>query len=125
MGKSGKINRAEPSDSTWVKKLPDCADMFEQAGWLSFFKKIDGFNSKVSCKFAKALKEDMIVMDALKFKLTVELISEATEIKNEGEHWLRSLPLNLILTDIYYLMSFLTGAKGFLFKALERNGLSL
>ena len=78
MGKSGKINRAEPSDLTWVKKLPDCADMFEQAGWLSFFKKIDGFNSKVSCRFAKALKEDMIIMDALRFKLTVELISEAT-----------------------------------------------
>jgi len=92
MGKSGKINRAEPSDLTWVQKLPDCAEMFQQAGWLSFFKKIEGFNSKVSCKFAKALKEDMIMMDALKFKLTVELISEATEIKNEGEHWFKKSP---------------------------------
>ena len=92
MGKSGKINRAEPSDLTWVQKLPDCAEIFQQAGWLSFFKKIDGFNSQVSCKFAKGLKEDMIMMDALKFKLNVELISEATEIRNEGEHWFKKSP---------------------------------
>ena len=60
MGKSGKVNRAEPTDLTWVKKLPDCAELFQQAGWLKFFKKIDGFNAQVSCKFAKGLKEDMI-----------------------------------------------------------------
>ena len=92
MGKSGKVNRAEPTDLTWVQKLPDCAELFQQAGWLKFFKKIDGFNAQVSCKFAKGLKEDMIMMDALKFKLTVELIAEATEISNEGEHWFKKSP---------------------------------
>ena len=30
MGKSGKINRVDPSDLTWVQKLPDCAEMFQQ-----------------------------------------------------------------------------------------------
>ena len=86
MGKSGKVNRAEPTDLTCIQKLPDCAELFQQAGWLNFFKKIDGFNTQVSCKFAKGLKEDMIMMEALKFKLTVELIAEATKISNEGEH---------------------------------------
>ena len=93
-GKSGKVNRAEPTDLTWIEKLPDCAELFKQAGWLKFFKKIDGHNAQVSCKFAKGLKDDMVMMDALKFKLTVELIAEATEISNEGEHWFKKLPFD-------------------------------
>ena len=31
----------------------------------------------------------MVILDALKFKLTVELIAEAIEISNEGEHWFK------------------------------------
>ena len=57
-GKSGKVNRAEPTDLTWIEKLPDYEELFQQAGWLRFFKKIDGFNAQVSCKFAKGLKDD-------------------------------------------------------------------
>ena len=44
-GKSGKVNRAEPTDLTWIKKLPDCTELFQQAGWLNFFRKIDGYNA--------------------------------------------------------------------------------
>ena len=73
-GKSGKVNRAEPTDLTWIEKLPDYEELFQQAGWLKFFRKIDGYNAQVSCKFAQGLKDDMVMMDALKFKLTVELI---------------------------------------------------
>ena len=34
----------------------------------------------------------MIVFDTLRFKLTVELIAEATGIKNEGKRWFKNLP---------------------------------
>ena len=90
-GKIGKINRAEPTDLTQIEKLPDCAELFQQAGWLKFFRKVDGYNAQVSCKFAQGLKDDMVILDVLKFKLTVELIAEATEISNEGEHWFKKL----------------------------------
>ena len=93
-GKSGKVNRAEPTDLTWIEKLPNCAELFQQAGWLNFFRKIDGYNVEVSCKFAQGLKNDMVTFNALKFKLTVELISEATGIKNEGEPWFKKLPFD-------------------------------
>ena len=93
-GKSGKINRAEPTDLTWIEKLPDCAELFQQAGWLNFFRKIDGYNAQVSCKFAQGLKDDMVIFDALKFKLNVGLIAEATGISNEGEPWFKKLPFD-------------------------------
>ena len=34
----------------------------------------------------------MIVLNTLKFKLTVDLVEEATGVKNEGEKWFKKLP---------------------------------
>ena len=78
MGKSGKVNRAEPTDISWIEKFPGCVELFQQDGWLNFFKRIDGYNSEVSHQFAKIYKQDMIVFDTLKFRLTVDLVVEAT-----------------------------------------------
>ena len=61
---------------------------------MNFFRKIDGYNAEVSCKFSQGFKNDMVIFDALKFKLTVELIAEATEIRNEGEPWFKKLPFD-------------------------------
>ena len=80
MGKSGKTNRVEPTDVSWIEKFPGCVEIFQNAGWLDFFKKIDGYNIEVSYQFAKNYNQDMIVFDTLRFKLTVELIAEATGI---------------------------------------------
>ena len=76
MGKSGKVNRAEPTDIGWIEKLPGCVELFQQAGWLKFFKKIDGYNSEVSCRFAQCYKDDMVVFDTLKFRLTLDLAAK-------------------------------------------------
>ena len=70
MGKSGKVKRAEPTDVGWIEKLPGCVELFQQARWMDFFKKIDGYNAEVSCKFAQGFKNDMVTFDTLKFKLT-------------------------------------------------------
>ena len=53
MGKSGKVNRAEPTDIGWIEKLPECVELFQQAVWLDFFKRIDGYNAEVSYRFAQ------------------------------------------------------------------------
>ena len=94
MGKSGKINRAEPTNVEWIENLPECVELFQQAGWMNFFKKIDGYNAEVSCRFSQGFKNDMVTFNTLKFKLTVDLIAEATGIKNEGELWFKKLPFD-------------------------------
>ena len=52
MKRSGKTNRAEPTDLSWIDTFLGCAELFENVGWLIFFKKIDGYNAEVSHKFA-------------------------------------------------------------------------
>ena len=55
MGKSGKINRPEPIDVSWIEEFPGCLELFQNAGWLDFFKKIDGYNTEVSYQLPKAV----------------------------------------------------------------------
>ena len=52
MKRSGKTNRVEPSDMSWVQNFPDCAKLFSEEGWLVFFERIEGYHSEVSYKFA-------------------------------------------------------------------------
>ena len=92
MKKSGKTNRAEPRDLSWVKNFPECAQLFSNAGWLMFFKRIEGYHAEVSYKFAQCLDKDIVSFDTLKFKLTKELIAEATRILGEGELWFKKVP---------------------------------
>ena len=73
MKKSGKTNRAEPSDMSWVQTFPDCAKLFAEVGWLVFFERIQGYHSEGSCKLAQCLDKDIVSFNTLKFKLTREL----------------------------------------------------
>ena len=74
MKKSGKTNRAEPCDLSWVKNFPQCAQLFSDARWLTFFKKIEGYHAQVFYRFAQCLDTDIVSL-TLKFKLTKELIA--------------------------------------------------
>ena len=82
MKKSGKTNRAEPTELNWIDKFPGCAELFENDEWLNLFKKIDGYNTDVSHKFTQCCNQDIVSFDTLKFKLTVELVAELIRIKN-------------------------------------------
>ena len=79
MKKSGKTNRAEPSDLSWVNNFPNCAQLFADAGWIMFFEKIEGYHSEVTYKFAQYLDKDIVSFDTLNFKLTKELIAKAAK----------------------------------------------
>ena len=61
MKKSGKTNRVEPSDMTWAKTFPECAKLFQEAGWFQYFERIDGHHTKVSYGFAQGLEKDSLI----------------------------------------------------------------
>ena len=92
MNKRGKINRYEPTNTSWVNDFPECATLFKRVGWFSFFEKITGFNPKVSYHFAQKFIKDTVTFDTLKFKLIKELITEATCVSRDGELWFKNIP---------------------------------
>ena len=56
------------------------------------FEKIDGYHPEFSYEFAQCLDKDVVSFDTLKFKLTRELLAEATRIPDEGEYWFKKVP---------------------------------
>ena len=95
MKRSGKTNRAEPSDMTWAKTFPECVKLFQEAGWSHYFEKIDGYHSEVSYGFAQGLEKEIVMFNTLKIELTGDLIAEATSIADEGEFWFKKVPFAL------------------------------
>ena len=54
--------------------------------------KIERYHEEVSYIFAQCLDRDIVSFDTLKFKLTKELIAEATGILDKGELWFKKVP---------------------------------
>ena len=92
MKRSGKTNRAEPSNMSWDKTFPECVKLFQEAGWFYYFEKFDGYHSEVSYEFAQGLEKDTFLFNTLKIELTRELIAEAIGIADEGEFWFKKVP---------------------------------
>ena len=84
MGKSVKINRFEPIDTSWATKFLECAVLFKAAGWFSFFEKITGFNLEFSHHFSQNLINGPVTFNTLKFDLIEDLIAESTSIPIDG-----------------------------------------
>ena len=99
MGKSGKINRFEPTDIGWATKFPECATLFRAAGRFSFFEKIIGFNLEVSHHFSQNFINDTVTFNTLSFKLTEDLIAEATGVPIDGESWFKKIPFSFDPND--------------------------
>ena len=95
MKKSGKKNRVEPMDTRWVESFPNCAVIFQRAGWFDFFQRINGFNLELSYRFAQDFDKNTVSFDTLKFEFTRELIEEATGIAGDGELWFKKIPFTL------------------------------
>ena len=87
MKRSGKTNRAEPSDMGWAKRFLECAKLFQRAPWFKYFEKIYGYHFEVSYGLSQGLGKDMVLFNTLKIELTREMIAEATDIADEGEFW--------------------------------------
>ena len=104
MKKSGKTNRDEPTDLSWVDNFLECAELFSNTGWLTFFKRIDGYHAKVSHKFSHCYDKDIVSFDTLQLKMTKELVAEATDILNEGELWLRRFHSPSMHKSTYFLV---------------------
>ena len=102
MKNSSKTNRVEPMDTSWAEEFPECAANFQRAGWLFFFQRINGLNLEFSYRFAQGLDKKIVSLETLKFKLTREIIEEATGIAGEGEFWFKKIPFTF--NSKYFLL---------------------
>ena len=99
MRKSGKINKFEPTDTSWATKFPEYAELFRAVGWFGFFERITSFNAEVSHYFAQNLINGAVTFNTLKFELTEGLVVEATGIPMDGESRFKKASFNFNPND--------------------------
>ena len=85
MGKSGNINRFDPTDTNWATKFWECETLFRAVGQFIFFENITGFNPEVSHHFTQNFINGIVTYNTLKLELIKDLIDEATSVSIDGE----------------------------------------
>ena len=102
MGRSGKINRFEPTDISWATKFPECATLFRAVRWFSFFERITSFNAEVTHYFAQNLINRAVMFNTLKLELTEGLVAESIGITMDGESWFKKTSFNFNTNDFLF-----------------------
>ena len=102
MKKSGKTNRVEPMDASWAEEFPECATIFQRAGWFEFFQRINGFSLELAYRFAQGVDKNIVTLETLKFELTRQLIEEATCTECEAEIWFKKITCTFNSKDFLF-----------------------
>ena len=79
--------RHEPLDTQELRQNPTVLAIFQAAGWLEFFERLDGFNQEVALQFALNLIDTHSEVWGLRIEVSEAIISEVTAILQVGKAW--------------------------------------
>ena len=77
----------EPLDTQELRKNPAVLAIFQAAGWLEFFERLDGFNPEAALQFSLNLIETHSEVWGLRIEVSEAIISEVTAIPQVGRAW--------------------------------------
>jgi hypothetical protein len=73
----GAVIRKEPATTALLEHYPAAYQIFEQAGWLNYFRRLQGYNEQQVLQFARNLQENHSVVAGIRISVTEEDISES------------------------------------------------
>ena len=79
--------RHEPLNTQELRTNPDVFAIFQAAGWIEFFERLDGFNREAALQFALNLRDTHSEVWGLQIEVSEIVISEVTAIPREGKAW--------------------------------------
>ena len=82
----GSIIRNEPATTTLLEHYPAAYEIFQQAGWLNYFHRLQGYNEQQVLQFAQNLQEDYSVIEGLRISVTEANIAEVSGLPMNGTH---------------------------------------
>jgi hypothetical protein len=93
MGKSGIVNRVEPSTVDQVNVV--VKQILQGSGFYRFLQRFSGENYGVSMAFAQSLNGQQVSVGSLKFKVTEDFIFEASGLPMAGERWYKKKTMRI------------------------------
>ena len=74
----GLIVRSEPVGTKYLEGYPQIREILQQAGWLQFLEKFNGFHKEVTKTFAQSFNGAEVEIGDIKFTIIEAFIAEAT-----------------------------------------------
>jgi hypothetical protein len=79
----GSTIRNEPATTTLLERYPVVYQIFEQAGWLNYFRRLQWYNEQQVLQFAVNLQEDHFVVNGVRISVTKENIEEVSGLPTD------------------------------------------
>ena len=93
MGKSGIVNRVEPSN---LEQIDMCAkEQLQKSGVYQFLHKFSGENYGMDLVFARSFDVKQVSLGSFTFKLTKSFIAEATSLPMTGDKWYKKKTMRI------------------------------
>jgi hypothetical protein len=74
----GSVIRNEPATTALLEHYPTSYQIFQQAGWLNYFQRLQGYNEQQVLQFTQNLQEDHSVIEGVRISVTEEDIAEVS-----------------------------------------------
>jgi hypothetical protein len=80
----GAVVRKEPATTALLEHYPAAYQIFEQAGWLNYFRRLQGYNEHQVLQFTRNLQENHSVVAGIRISLTEQDISAISGLSIDG-----------------------------------------
>jgi hypothetical protein len=80
----GPIIWYEPTTTTLLELYPEFYQIFLQAGWLSYFQRLQGYDQQQGLQFARNLQEDHSIIQGVQIPVTEEDIAHVLGLPTNG-----------------------------------------
>jgi hypothetical protein len=101
----GSSIRNEPATTALLEQYPVAYQIFEQAGWLNYFRRLQWYNEQQVLQFALNLQEDHSVVNRVRISVTEEDIAAVSGLPTDGarifsrKHIIRGAQQNFFLPE--------------------------
>jgi hypothetical protein len=80
----GPIVRKEPATTALLEHYPVAYQIFEQAGWLQYFRRLQGYNESQTLQFARNLQDNHSIVAGVRISVTEEDIAAVSGLPMDG-----------------------------------------
>lgn len=80
----GAVVHKEPATTALLEHYPAAYQIFEQAGWLNYFRRLQGYNEWQVLQFTRNLQENYSVIAGIRISMTEQDISVVLGLPIDG-----------------------------------------
>jgi hypothetical protein len=80
----GPVVRKEPATTALLEHYPAAYQIFEQAGWLQYFRRLQGYNESQTLQFSRNLQDNHSIIAGVRISVTEEDIAAVSGLPMDG-----------------------------------------